>query len=161
MKPATVALIVGVALLWCASPVCADEANMSAKAEELLKLTQSDQMMKQVLEQVKAMQAAQLKTMDLSDERRAQFTEMQERLTALVADHLSKAEPELVKIYADTYTEEELDAILAFYKSPAGKAMLEKMPVVMKRSTPVMMKMMTDLQPEMNKIMDEIKQMSK
>jgi hypothetical protein len=47
---------------------------------------------------------------------------MQERLTALVAEHLNKAKPALVKIYADTYTEEELDGILAFYKSPAGEA---------------------------------------
>jgi hypothetical protein len=33
-------------------------------------------------------------------------------------------EPAYVKLYMGTYTESELDGILAFYKSPAGQAML-------------------------------------
>jgi hypothetical protein len=161
MKYMAVALIMGVTLLWCASPVRADEASKSAKAEELLQLTQSDQMMKQMLEQIKVMQTAMMKQTDMPAERRAKVSEMQENIMALVADRLSKAKPALVKIYADTYTEAEIDGILAFYKSPPGKAMLEKMPQVMKRSMPVMMQMMGDVQREMKKMREEMKQKSK
>ena len=34
--------------------------------------------------------------------------------------------PDLVKLYSDAYSENELDGILAFYRTPAGRAMLAK-----------------------------------
>ncbi len=34
-------------------------------------------------------------------------------------------------IYAEVFTEEELDAMLAFYTSPAGQSMIKKMPQMM------------------------------
>ena len=42
---------------------------------------------------------------------------------ALVVASLNKTKPALAKVYTDTYTEEEIDGILAFYKSPAGKVL--------------------------------------
>ena len=156
MKCTPIALITGVALLWCATPVRADEATKSAKAEELLQLTQTDQMMK-MLEPMKGIVAAQMNKTDMSAEQREKAVEMQEKMMALVADRLKKATPALVKVYTDTYTEEELDGILAFYKSPAGKAMLQKMPQVIQRSMPVMMQLMGDLQPEIRKMTEGMK----
>jgi uncharacterized protein len=67
----------------------------------------------------------------------------------------------LAKVYTDTYTEEEIDGILAFYKSPAGKAFIQKMPEVMQRSMPVMMQMMSDLQPQIKTMMEGMKEKSK
>lgn len=36
--------------------------------------------------------------------------------------------------YRETFTQEEVNGIIAFYKSPAGKAMTEKYPVAMKKA---------------------------
>lgn len=80
---------------------------------------------------------------------------------ALVAVSFSKAKPALAKVYTDTYTEEEIDGILAFYKSSAGRAFLQKMPEVMQRLMPVMMQMMGDLQPQMKTMMEGMKEKSK
>ena len=159
MKYIPVYLVIGVALLWCASPVRADEASKSVKAEELLQLTQGDQMMKMMEPMMKGMLAQMDK--DMPAEQRAKGDEMQGKMMALVAVSLSKAKPALAKVYTDTYTEEEIDGILAFYKSPAGKAFLQKMPEVMQRSMPVMMQMMGDLQPEIKTMMEGMKEKSK
>ena len=159
MKSISVCLIIGVALLWCASPARADEASKSAKAEELLQLTQGDQMMKMMEPMMKSMMAQADK--DMPAEQRAKAGEMQEKMMALVAASLNKAKPALAKAYTDTYTEEELDGILTFYKSPAGKALLQKMPEVMQRIVPVMVKMMGDLQPEIKTMMEGMKEKSK
>ncbi|HWR53673.1 MAG TPA: DUF2059 domain-containing protein [Bryobacteraceae bacterium] len=159
MKYLTVVLITGVVFLWCASPVRADEASKSARAEELVQLMQGDQMIKMMEPMMKGM-AGMVKP-DMPAEERAKIGEMQRKLMALVADRLSKARPALAKVYADTYTEEEIDGILAFYKSPVGKAFLEKMPEVMQRSAPMMMVLMGGLQPEIRKMMEEMKQNSK
>jgi hypothetical protein len=152
-------LIIGVTLLWCASPVRADEASKSAKAEELLQLTQGDQMIKMVEPMMKGMLAQADK--DIPAEQRAKAGEMQEKIMALVAVSFSKAKPALAKVYTDTYTEEEIDGILAFYKSSAGRAFLQKMPEVMQRLMPVMMQMMGDLQPQMKTMMEGMKEKSK
>jgi hypothetical protein len=40
----------------------------------------------------------------------------------------------LVPIYLKYYTEKELDDMIAFYKSPTGKKMIESMPGVMQES---------------------------
>ena len=159
MKCIPASLIIGVTLLWCDSPVRADEASKSAKAEELLQLTQGDQMVKMMEPMMKGMMAQAGK--DIPAEQRAKVGEMQEKIMALVAVGLSKARPALVKVYTDTYTDEEIDGILAFYKSPVGKAFLQKMPEVMQRSMPVMMQMMGDLQPQMKTMMEGIKEQSK
>jgi hypothetical protein len=159
MKSILVSLIIGVTLLSCASSVRADEASKSAKAEELLQLTQGDQMMKMMEPMMKGMRAQMDK--DMSAEQRAKVGEMQGKMMELVAGSLSKVKPALVKVYTDTYTEEEIDGILAFYKSPAGKGFLQKMPEVMQRSMPVMMKMMGDLQPEIKTMMEGMKEKSK
>jgi hypothetical protein len=159
MKYIPVSLIIGVAILWCSSSVRADEASKSAKAEELLQLTQGDQMLKMMEPMMKGMVAQMDK--DMSAEQRAKVGEMQGKMMALVAVRLSKAKPALVKVYTDTYTEEEIDGILAFYKSPVGKAFLQKMPEVMQRSMPVMMQMMGDLQPELKTMMEGMKEKSK
>jgi len=142
--------------LWCASPVRADEVSKSAKAEELLQLMQGDQMIKMMEPMMKGM-AGMVKP-DMPVEERAKIGEMQRKIMALVADRLNKARPALAKIYADTYTEEEIDGILAFYNSPVGKAFLEKMPEVMRRSAPVVMVLMGGLQPEIKKMTEEMKQ---
>ena len=157
MRYMAIALATGVTLLWCAPPLRADEASKFAKAEELLQLTQSDQMMKMMEPMMKGM----LAQTDMPAEQRAKAGEMQGKMMALVAASLSKSKPALAKVYTDTYTEEEIDGILAFYKSPAGKAFIQKMPEVMQRLMPVMMQMMGDLQPEIKTMMEGMKEKSK
>jgi hypothetical protein len=159
MRYLPVSLIISVTLLWCASPARADETSKSAKAEELLQLTQGDQMLKMMEPMMKGM-ASQMDK-ELPAEQRAKVGEMQGKMMALVAERLSKAKPALVKVYTDTYTEEEIDGILAFYKSPVGKALLQKMPEVMQRSIPVMLQMMADIQPELKTMMEGMKEKSK
>lgn len=159
MNYRSVILVLGVILLCLASPVRADDASKSAKAEALLDLAQSEQMMKMMEPMMKGILSRMDK--EMSPEQRAKVGQMQTKIMELVADRLAKAKPGLVKVYIDTYTEQELDGILAFYKSPAGKAFLQKMPEVMQRSIPVMMQMMSDVQPEIQKMIEGAKQGSK
>ena len=42
-----------------------------------------------------------------------------------------------LKLYAETFTQEEVDGLLAFYRSPAGVALLEKMPQVTQKSAAI------------------------
>jgi hypothetical protein len=45
-----------------------------------------------------------------------------------------KLKPSILRYCADNFTDEQLEGIIAFYKSPAGKAMLEKGPALNQRT---------------------------
>ena len=55
----------------------------------------------------------------------------------------------MVTLYVSTYSEPEIDGILAFYKSPAGTAMLAKTPELATRSLAISQDRMKVLQPEL------------
>jgi uncharacterized protein len=131
------------------------DAAKQAKVQELFDAMHMDRMMGQMMSNMNGMVAQMVRTMPGAD----QMTEEQK---ALVKDFTEKAvklsqnalnwkslEPEYVKIYAAEYTTEEIEAITAFYKTPAGQTMLEKTPELLQASMKIVQKRMVDLQPEM------------
>lgn len=66
-----------------------------------------------------------------------------------------------VEVYRDTFTQEEVDGLLAFYRTPTGAAFVEKMPVVMQKSMSVMQArlgpLMEKMKAAMQQAMDEAK----
>ncbi len=58
-----------------------------------------------------------------------QFTNQLQRV---LTEELSwkKQKDSYLRIYRENFTQEEVDGLIAFYQSPAGKAFLKKMPVV-------------------------------
>jgi hypothetical protein len=91
-------------------------------------------------------------------EQRAKLGNMQEKTMALLTASVSKSKHALAKLYSDTYTEEELDGILEFYKSPAGKVFMQKLPEVMQRSVPLMTQMTVEMQAEINMMAEEMRE---
>jgi hypothetical protein len=148
------------AVLLLAGTAFADEASRKAKAEEVLKLTNSEQMMKQMIDRARAMQTARASKLDLPEDQKAQAEALQNKIMQVISDRMSweKLKPQFVQIYADTYTDEELDGIVAFYKSPAGQAMLAKMPEIMTKSMKVAQDAMQGVEADIRRITDEAKQ---
>ena len=163
MKVHASALLLGAILLCCSSPMLADEASKKAKVEEILQLTHADRMLMQSMAQARNMELEQLRKMGIPPEDRARYDPVQRKTMALLAERLSyeKAKPLYVQLYSDLFTEEEIDGILTFYRSPAGKAIIEKMPLMMQRLMPMMQKMTTEVQADIQKIVDEAKQQQK
>jgi hypothetical protein len=155
-----VALFTGIALFWSPPNARADEAGKNAKIEEMLQLTHVDRTIAQMLPQVQAMVTAQMAKGDLSPEQRQQGEQMEQKMMALIADRLSweKAKPAYIRIYAETFSESEVDGILAFYKSPAGQAMLDKMPQLMQKSMEVGQQLMGDVMPQIQRMAEQSRQ---
>jgi hypothetical protein len=57
-----------------------------------------------------------------------------------------------IPIYRDTFTQEEIDGLIAFYASPAGKALVEKMPLVLQKTMASTQQMITPMLQELQKI---------
>lgn len=59
---------------------------------------------------------------------------------AIMREELSWAKMQSIyrQVYQESFTQEEIDGLLAFYKSSAGAAFVNKMPVVMQKTMTVM-----------------------
>lgn len=113
----------------------ADEASHRAKAEEMMSLLHTerqvelaaDAIMKQVAEA-----ADKSAGPDATPDAKAKAADFVKQAHEIVDAQVSwKAmAPEFTAVYMKTFTEEQLDAIIVFYKSPAGVALLAGMPDV-------------------------------
>jgi hypothetical protein len=145
----------------------ADEASKKAKVEELFATMHMDRMMSQItaamLAQVKQMTATMPGADQMTAAQKKMVSEYQDKMAALVTANVGwrAMEPEYVTLYASTFSEEEIDGIIAFYKSPAGQALLTKTPELTKGSMALVQTRMVDLQPQMKAMVDEmVQQMS-
>ncbi len=145
----------------------ADEAAKTAKIEEMFKAAHLDELLSQSLaiagNQVKSAAFQQMLGVKLRPEQQRTAQEFQDKVMQLVMQTLSwdKLKPIYVSLYANTYTEEEIDGILAFYKSPAGQAMVSKTPQLMTEAGQVVQqRIATEMQPKMQALMKEFAQQS-
>ena len=49
-----------------------------------------------------------------------------------------KTLPDYIRIYRETFTEEEIQSLIAFYESPTGKMFVRKTPLIMNKMSDVM-----------------------
>src|SRR5260370_38999637 len=126
----------------------ADQASKSAKIEQLLAAMNVEQQQKEMLSQIQQLVTSQVKSQMPSQPDAAKIEDLQKKMFALIGEETSwqKMKPVFVQVYNDTYTEPEIDGILAFYKSPAARAMADKQPTLTS-------KMMTSIQTQMSEMM--------
>jgi hypothetical protein len=63
--------------------------------------------------------------------------------------------PLYIQIYQESFTQEEIDGLIAFYKSPLGIAFVEKMPLVMQKSMTIMQSRTGPLMEKMKAVIDQ------
>ena len=113
-------------------------------------LANLDPMMRQSM--ATAMQGQQLS----SDQQRVMDAIRAEVLQVLREELAwNKMRPLYVQIYQETFTQEEIDGLIAFYKSPAGIAFVEKMPVVMQKSMSIMQSRIAPMMEKMKATMQQ------
>ena len=99
------------------------------------------------------------KNVDVPAQDKAAAEEIQTRILDLIASNLTfeKLRPTIVKAYLEVFTEDEIDGILGFYQSPAGKAMLQKSPQLMMRMMGATQQQTGDIAAEIKKITEEVR----
>lgn len=82
------------------------------------------------------------------------------KFTAVMREEMSwaKLKPHFVKLYAETFDQAEIDGLIAFYRSPAGQAFIDKMPVVVQKSMAMTQTLMQSLMPKMQAAMQQAMQ---
>lgn len=156
-----IALLLVLAL---AFPVAAraDEASRRTKAQEMMSLLHTEKQIQQnadnLMKQI-ADAADKAAGPDASSDAKAKADDFKKQASHLVEEQISwKAlEPQFTDVYAKAFTEEQLDAIIAFYKSPAGAALLTGMPDVNAQLSKFGQSRIQTLQPQLQKLYTDLK----
>lgn len=149
-------------LLFCLPPSAhADDAAKRAKVTEMLNLLHIDRTMDQLMnifeQQAIAASNAKMTGQGANADQKARVDAFQKQLFEFIESQISwKAmQSDYVDMYAQTFTEDEIDGILAFYKSPAGVAMIAKTPELTSKASLMAAKKMLTIKPEIQKMVDD------
>jgi hypothetical protein len=128
--------------------------------EELLRVTRAGAMVESVygnMEQIMRQGALQgMQGKPMTPEQQRVLDTMIPRMIAVMRQEFNweTLRPQYIQLYRETFEQEEVDGLIAFYKSPAGQAFVDKMPVVLQKSIAMSQSMMRTTMP---RIMAELK----
>lgn len=158
---ALVCLLAGTAPAFSAEPL-PEGAPSEAAVRELLTASEVQKMLDtQIGEVRRALDtnlAGVMSNPELNDAQRKVVEEWKQEFVAVLTDYLSwkNLEPVFIDIYRRSFTREEVESMVAFYRTPAGRALVSKMPLVMQNSMTAMQSRMAELQPRMQKLQEDL-----
>jgi len=145
-------LVATLILSVCVSTAFADTHHDAAR--ELMRVSGTEQIMTQMQLQIESM------FLNISSD--AEYNEAQQKIVAryrgevaaLLKDEMiwEKIEGDVVELYVQSFSEDELKELIAFYKTPLGQKMISKMPEVMLRSAEISRQQMRNVIPRIKQL---------
>ena len=135
MNRLLLALVIAIA----AGQANADPASAES-VQRLLKLTKSETTLNSMYA---AVERVMQQSMQQATAGRSITPEQQRILDAVPAKVFSvvrseltwdKLEPQYIQLYSETFDQDEINGLIAFYQSPAGQAYINKIPTVLQKS---------------------------
>src|SRR3954462_3326130 len=114
-------------------------------------MAQMDSLLQQTIAQATKGQPVPDKVQRDIDQRRTEVLTMMKDLL-----DWKKLEPMYVRIYQKTFTQQEVDGMIAFYKSPAGQAVITKMPSAMQSTIDEMQGAMGPAMQKMQQLQQDV-----
>lgn len=133
-----------------------------AAAEKLLDVLNMDDNFDASMQQAIQMQSSMFDQMNMTEEEKAVAKESMQGTINVTLEKFSweNMKGMFVDIYAEVFTAEELQGIIAFYESAEGQKFVEKQPqlvqVTMQKMQGLMAKLMPEIQKEMETTLKEL-----
>ena len=134
-------------------PATAQQLSKEQKIERILDVTNSEALVDALVAQVRTMLNQIQPTPSAQQKSRQQET--LDKVTKLVRERLQKVRPAMVKAYGETFTDAEIDGMLAWYTSPVGHSATQKLPAVGARISAIAQPEIMSLNDEINKITED------
>jgi hypothetical protein len=127
----------------------ADDAKLTL-AREVIASMHADKMFDQLAGQMQQMaaQSMNLSTANLSPEKKAAATKVMGQVMTLSMESAKELLTQMDTVYANVYSDAELQAMKAFFTSAEGQSMLAKQPQIMAQMMPLVQNMQKELMPK-------------
>ena len=138
----------------------ADDASKRTKILELLTVLKVDQVGKQIVDgasqQTDALGHREFGATETPDQQK-KVADLHQQVVTLISPAVDwkTLQPDFVSAYNTAYTEPEIDGILAFYKSSAGQALLNKGPDIQQKSGQIVQAHMSAIQPQLRQLVQD------
>lgn len=139
---------------------CAFAAPPRAESiEALLALTKAEQMLDTVYggleSSIRQGMSAAAGNRSLTPEQQKLVEALPARMAQVMREEMNwgTLKPLMVKVYAESFDQEEVDGLIEFYRSPIGRRFVEKMPVVTQRSMQATQQLMDSVMPRLQQAM--------
>jgi uncharacterized protein len=153
-------------LIWAVAisvAVAADNPPSDASIKQLLEVvemrklpeamtSQLDGAMKQAIQQATQGEQVPASIQQDIDKRQAQMI-----VATKETLDWNKLEPVYVRVYQKSLTQQEVDGLIAFYKTPSGQAVLKKMPVIMQNAVNETQQLMQPLVQQLRTMQQEVR----
>ncbi|MEZ4485852.1 MAG: DUF2059 domain-containing protein, partial [Syntrophotaleaceae bacterium] len=140
--------------LCLASSSLAAETSHRQAVEEMLRLTKADQMMDPLYQQMEGMLETQFEQMNIAEAHRPVLKKYTQQMFQLLRTEMSweVLKDDFIDLYLKVYSEREIEALNDFYRSEAGRKMIETMPLLMRESLTLTQQNMRRLMPRLQQI---------
>ena len=134
--------------LCCPVAHAADPAPSDASVKQLLEVTQAHKLLDSTMAQMNGFMTQMMQQatqgQKITPQIQKDIEKRQSQMTADLKELLdwNKLEPMYTRIYQKSFTQQEVDGIIGFYKTTAGQAVINKMPVVLQNTLSEMQQMM-------------------
>ena len=137
-----------------------DMAVRSKLAAKLLEVMEVGKMMNQSFDSVKRMQGAMMKKLIKDAKAQKLAIKNQAKIMSLMQKELSweNLKPEFEKLYAETYSVEELTGLVKFYESPIGRKFTAKQPEMQQKSMIMVQRMVMRIMPKIQALTKQMQQ---
>lgn len=154
-------LMTGVFTVQAAEAKTGDDMAARLKlASKLLETMDVGKVMTQSFESIKQMQSSMTKQMVKNAKDQQLAIKNQHKIMDLMQKELSweKLRPEFEKLYAETYSLEELNGLIKFYESPVGKKFIQKQPEMQRKSMLMMQQLIMKIMPKIQALTKQMQQ---
>ncbi|MFA5517416.1 MAG: DUF2059 domain-containing protein [Desulfuromonadales bacterium] len=136
----------------------ANDNDRNALADELLQLINIRETTENLLEQIRQVQIEELEGLEFDAQQIEMAKELQRRTFDILYAELTweSLKPDYVRLYASTFSEEELTVMVLFYGSPAGRNLVAKMPGLVHKTTELVDTRVQEVLPQIQQMMLEL-----
>jgi hypothetical protein len=137
----------------------ADQISQRKAVEELFILMKTPKMMDSIKIQTQKMLFQQLSQQNIPEAKKPIFNKYLSRMVELITETMNwdKIKSDMTDLYVNNFSEDEINDLLTFYRSPTGKKFIDKMPVIMKRSMEIGQKQSQVMIPKLNALFEQMK----
>lgn len=158
--------LAGAALIYCCFvlPIgfAADAPPSETSIKQLLEASRAHQLLDSMMGQMDGMmknamaQATQGQKVDPATQKEIDQFEADMMVEIKTVLDWNKLETIYIRIYQKSFNQQEIDGLLAFYKTPAGQALINKMPVVFQNTMAELQQMMQPMMQHLHQKQQEI-----
>ena len=149
------------AVFACQAAYAQDARPSEASVRQLFEVMHSskllDAYMTQIDSTVRASMQQALAGQQLNPKQKQILDDMGGQIGSLVKAELNwpAIEPLMIDVYRNTFSQHEVDGMLAFYRSEAGQAVIAKLPTVMQQTMQAMQVRINELMPKLQQLQQD------